>query len=129
MSPMFRLQPLSSVRCPPSTDVVVNATPLGMLGPDQDKTPLTSEQLLGVRFVYDLVTRREDTPLIQEARKAEIDAIDGVEMLIAQGTKQFEIWTGTDAPADVIRQAALRPPSLEDGSRVIELSKLRSGRR
>jgi len=88
-------------------DVIVNTTPLGMRGPDQDQTPLTSEQLMGVKLVYDLVTRRDETPLLREARKAGIAAIGGIEMLIAQGVKQFEIWTSREAPTDLMRQAVL----------------------
>ncbi|MFL6374757.1 MAG: shikimate dehydrogenase [Pyrinomonadaceae bacterium] len=101
------LQSLTTVRCPVSTDVVVNATPLGMRGPNEDETPLTSNELSGVRFVYDLVTRADETPLLREARKAGVDAIGGVEMLIAQGIKQFEIWTGRDAPADLMRRSVM----------------------
>jgi 3-dehydroquinate dehydratase/shikimate dehydrogenase len=88
-------------------DVLVNATPFGMRGPNAEKTPLTSDELAGVRFVYDLVTRRDETPLIREARLAGIPAIGGVEMLIVQGLRQFEIWTGQDAPADIMRQAVM----------------------
>jgi len=88
-------------------DILINTTPLGMLGPNEDKTPLTARDLSGVRFVYDLVTRRDDTPLIREAKKAGVYTIGGVEMLIAQGIKQFEIWTGLEAPAEVMRRAVL----------------------
>ena len=88
-------------------DLIVNTTPLGMRGPHENDTPLTSDQLSGVKFVYDLVTRRDETPLLREAKKAGVEAIGGVEMLIAQGLKQFEIWTGLDAPASLMRQAVL----------------------
>jgi 3-dehydroquinate dehydratase/shikimate dehydrogenase len=88
-------------------DIVVNTTPLGMRGPNADKTPITADQLSGVRFVYDLVTRSDDTPLIREARNAGIDVIGGIEMFVGQGIKQFEIWTGREAPADLMRQSAV----------------------
>ena len=91
----------------PGYDIVVNATPLGMRGPCENLTPVTAEQLRGVRFVYDLVTRPDDTPLLREARKVGIPAIGGLEMLIAQGMRQFEIWAGLTAPAGVMRQAVL----------------------
>ncbi|MGB7203426.1 MAG: shikimate dehydrogenase [Pyrinomonadaceae bacterium] len=88
---------------PLTTDIVVNATPLGMKGAFENESPLTAEQLEGVRFVYDLVTRADDTPLVREANKAGIPAIGGLEMLIAQGVKQFEIWTGRNAPVELMR--------------------------
>ena len=42
------------------------------------------------------------------AKAAGADAIGGVEMLIAQGAKQFELWTGKAAPVEVMRQAIVR---------------------
>ncbi|HEY2847959.1 MAG TPA: shikimate dehydrogenase [Pyrinomonadaceae bacterium] len=88
-------------------DIIINTTPLGMRGPNETKTPLTANHLLGIKFVYDLVTHRDETPLLREAREAGVEAIGGVEMLIAQGLKQFEIWTGLEAPANVMRAAVL----------------------
>ena len=67
----------------------------------------TAEQLDGVKFVYDLVTRSTDTPIIREAKKAGITAIGGFEMLIAQGVRQFEMWTGREAPVELMRNALL----------------------
>ena len=88
-------------------DIVVNATPLGMKGEFEHESIFSADQLKGVKFVYDLVTRPSDTPLIAEARKANTPAIGGLEMLIAQGAKQFEIWTGGEAPIDEMRESAL----------------------
>jgi 3-dehydroquinate dehydratase/shikimate dehydrogenase len=88
-------------------DILVNATPFGMKGDLENESPLTAEQLAGVKFVYDLVTRPDHSPLVGEAKKAGIPVIGGLEMLIAQGVKQFEIWTGRDAPADVMRQSVM----------------------
>ena len=88
-------------------DIVVDATPLGMTGPLENETLFSADELLGVRFVYDLVTKPTDTPLICEAKKAGIPAIGGVEMLIAQGARQFEIWTGLEAPIKLMRDSLL----------------------
>ena len=88
-------------------DIVVNTTPLGMKGPLENDSLFTAEQLKGVKFVYDLVTRSTDTPIICEAKKTGILAIDGFEMLIAQGAKQFEIWTGREAPVELMRNSLL----------------------
>ena len=86
-------------------DIVVNATPIGMKGALEDQTLFTADQLFGVKFVFDLVTKTASTPLIKEAAKAGIPAIGGIEMLTAQGARQFEIWTGLDAPIDTMRAA------------------------
>ena len=84
-------------------DIIVDATPLGMKGPLESETLFTADELAGVRFVYDLVTKSADTPLIREAKLAGIPAIGGLEMLIAQGAKQFEIWTGREAPVEMMK--------------------------
>lgn len=90
-----------------SFDIVVNATPLGMKGLLENETLFTADELFGVRFVYDLVTKPNDTPLVAEARKAGIPAVGGLEMLLAQGAKQFEIWTDREAPVEVMRLSLL----------------------
>ena len=86
-------------------DIVVNATPLGMKGKHENETPLSAADLTGVKFIYDLVTARTDTPLIRAGKEANVPAIGGLEMLIAQAVKQFEIWTGHNAPLDVMRNS------------------------
>jgi 3-dehydroquinate dehydratase/shikimate dehydrogenase len=88
-------------------DIVVNATPVGMRGVNADNSLLNAAQLKGVRFVYDLVTSPTDTPFIREARAAGIEAIGGLEMLIAQAAKQFEIWTGQPANVELMRTSAM----------------------
>jgi 3-dehydroquinate dehydratase/shikimate dehydrogenase len=96
------LRPLTT-----DVDIVVNATSLGMKGPLENESPFTASQLDGVKFVYDLVTRQNDSPIIREAKKAGIPTIGGVEMLIAQGAKQFEIWTGQTAPVEKMLESVL----------------------
>ena len=86
-------------------DILVDATPLGMKGPHENDALFTADELAGLKFVYDLVTKTTNTPLIAEAKKAGIPAIGGLDMLIAQGCKQFEIWTGLEAPAELMRDS------------------------
>lgn len=88
-------------------DVVVNTTPLGTKGALENETILTAAQLEGVKFVYDLVYNPLETRLMNEAKKANVPAIGGLEMFIAQGAKQFESWTGKSAPVEEMRRAAL----------------------
>ena len=90
---------------PLNTDVLVNATPLGTKGEKENDTIATAEQLRGVQLVYDLVYNPTETRLIREARMAGVPTINGLDMLIAQGAKQFEIWTGREAPVGAMREA------------------------
>ncbi|MCC6826216.1 MAG: shikimate dehydrogenase [Acidobacteria bacterium] len=87
-------------------DVVVNATPIGMHN-NTAAGLLSADDIRGIKLAFDLVTKPTDTPLIAEAKKADVGHIGGAEMLLAQGVKQFEIWTGIDAPADVMEAGLL----------------------
>jgi shikimate dehydrogenase len=89
-------------------DVVVNTTPLGTRGPLEGETPATAEQLRGVRLAYDLVYNPLETRFMREARAADCLTIGGLEMLIGQAVKQFQLWTGREPDAAVMRRAAER---------------------
>ncbi len=86
-------------------DIIVNATPLGTAGTPEQFTILSAAHLDGIKLVYDLVYNPAETLLIREAKAAGVLNIGGIEMLIAQGAKQFEIWAGTAAPLDAMRAA------------------------
>ena len=92
-----------------SWDVLVNCTPVGMY-PGTDASPLDEAALSGPpgRLVYDLVYNPANTKLLCAAAGAGCATIGGLEMLVGQAVEQFEWWTGVQAPADVMRQAASR---------------------
>ena len=87
-------------------DVVVNTTPLGTRGESEDETPATAAQLRGARLAYDLVYNPRETRFLREAREAGCETVGGLPMLVAQAAEQFRLWTGEDAPLDVMREAA-----------------------
>jgi len=86
-------------------DLVVNATSLGLK--PGDPLPLDGRQfsLKQARAVYDLIYRPAETPLLKAARKAGCQTANGLGMLLHQGAKAFEIWTGKPAPLAVMRRA------------------------
>jgi len=86
-------------------DALVNATPVGMY-PSVDRSPLKSREL-NCRLLFDTVYRPQRTKLMQLAARRGIEVVSGVEMFIAQGTAQWEIWTKTRAPETAMRQAVL----------------------
>lgn len=88
-------------------DVVINATPLGMKGAQQDATPVVAKQLRHVRLAYDLVYNPLETRFLREARTAGCETLAGVEMLVAQAVEQFKLWTGQTPEVEVMRAAAL----------------------
>ncbi len=84
-------------------DVVVNATPLGTRGELETETPVTAEQLRGVRLAYDLVYNPLETQFMREARQAGCETVGGLEMLIAQAVEQFRLWTGKEPDVESMR--------------------------
>jgi len=93
-------------------DAIVNATPLGM-HPAVGRSPLAAREL-NCRLVFDLIYRPRVTKLMQLAALRGIETVSGVEMFVAQGTAQWEIWTGERAPVDAMRGAVLRALSCEE---------------
>ena len=90
-------------------DLIVNCTTLGMRhAPGEKETPLSSDAIPASSLVYDLVYNPEETPLLQAAAKAGARTLGGLPMLIYQGAEAFRLWTGRDAPVDVMFQAARR---------------------
>ena len=87
-------------------DLVINATPLGTRGTRERETPVTAAGLRGARVAYDLVYNPALTRFLREARTAGCETIGGLQMLVAQAAEQFRLWTGAEAPVEVMREAA-----------------------
>jgi shikimate dehydrogenase len=89
----------------PHTDIVVNATSIGMHPRDPMLLPPTE---LGPRhLVCDIVYRPLYTPLLRAAQRQGARTIDGLGMLLHQGAKAFEIWTEHTFPIPLIRAQLL----------------------
>jgi shikimate 5-dehydrogenase len=102
-----RLSDASAGAWPPrpgSWDVLVNATSCGSRGPDDD--PMAGVALDG-EIVFDLVYVPAETPLLKRARAEGCLTIGGLEMLVAQAERQFELWTGQRPPAGLFAAAAM----------------------
>jgi len=85
-------------------DAIVNCTPIGMH--PHGGSPLGRAEL-NCRIVMDMVYRPRETELLQLARRKGIEIISGVEMFLAQGFAQYEIWTGERAPEGAMRRAVV----------------------
>jgi 3-dehydroquinate dehydratase/shikimate dehydrogenase len=86
-----------------SWDVLVNATSAG--GHAHPENPIAGAELEG-EIVFDLVYAPTNTELIKAARDAGCLTIGGLEMLIAQAERQFELWTGKRPPEGLFEAAA-----------------------
>ncbi len=86
-------------------DLVVNATSLGLRpddGPPWDKNKFSLSRALAA---YDMIYRPATTPFLVAAKEAGCRTANGVGMLLYQGAKALEIWTGKPAPVGAMRQA------------------------
>jgi shikimate dehydrogenase len=85
------------------SDLVVNATPLGMNG----ENPLPNARWRAGQVVVDVVYRPPVTPVMAAARAQGAVAWGGLGMLIHQAAASFRIWTGQDPPLETMSAAAL----------------------
>lgn len=93
---------------PEQADLLVNTTSVGLQwGQDPFKAlPLTADALRGYPCLVDLVYGNGPTALTSAAQAAGATVVDGLEILVRQGARSFERWTGHAAPLDVLRTAA-----------------------
>jgi shikimate 5-dehydrogenase len=83
-----------------SADLLVNATPLGR----REEMPLRPAALPRHGAVIDLVYVTGGTPLVRKARSLGLRTVDGWQILLDQGARSFETWTGRTAPVDAMRE-------------------------
>ena len=88
-------------------DALVNTTPLGM-HPNVDISPLDENQIPAGSIVFDTVYNPLRTKLLKLAHEKGCKTIEGVNMFIAQGLRQFALWTGKTAPRAVLEAEVLR---------------------
>lgn len=88
-------------------DILINGTPIGM-HPNVDETPYERRHLRPSTIVFDTVYNPENTLLIKEARQQGCLVITGVDMFVGQAALQFKLFTGQDAPLEVMRQEMKR---------------------
>jgi len=89
--------PATVVDRPVAAQALVNCTPVGLHGPDE--LPLDPA---GYELVVDFVYREGGTAL---TRRATGRVVDGLELLVRQGSLSFTKWTGLDAPLETMRAA------------------------
>jgi len=91
--------------------IVVNTTPLGMQGENEGISPLSEDSLATLpadALVYDVVYKPRKTKLLEYAEKRGLKTLGGLEMLILQGAKGFELWTEQVPPVEIMRNSILK---------------------
>ncbi len=108
---IFSIKNINDIKSLSDTDILVNATPLGTKGKNEGFSPITEEVLKTAKkemLVYDLVYNPQQTLLIKTAQNIGLQTINGLNMLIFQGAKSFEIWTGIKPSIEKMKTAALK---------------------
>ncbi len=88
-----------------AVDLLLNTTSLGLK--PVDDSPLDAGQfpLREARAVYDMIYRPAETPLLKAAKTAGCRTANGLGMLLYQGARALELWTGRTAPVKIMRDA------------------------
>lgn len=84
-------------------DIILNATSVGMY-PNEKECPIPIELLHAKHIVFDVIYSPYETRLLKEAKEKGAKIIHGLEMLLYQGTAQFELYTGKKAPEEIMRK-------------------------
>jgi shikimate dehydrogenase len=83
-------------------DILVNATSVGL---SEDRSPIDPELLRSVGLVMDAIYEPEQTRLLREAKARGARTVPGKWWLVHQAAEQFRLWTGRDAPVEIMADA------------------------
>ncbi len=101
-----------SERASLQTEMLINATPVGMSGKLAERSPFPETGLYNFKYVYDLIYNPVRTRLLRKAQKAGCKIINGLDMFILQAKAQFFLWTGKSFSVKAARdllQEKLKP--------------------
>lgn len=102
-SPLLRVNLKEALE---DADILVNATPLGMT-PNVDDSPVDGDFLRPGLLVFDSVYNPYRTRLLREAEDAGAKTLSGLKMLVYQGAAAFKLWTGREAPEELMTRAVV----------------------
>jgi shikimate dehydrogenase len=99
---------------PKDTDVLINATSVGLAPDIHQKPDISYDSITGTMVVCDVIPAPA-TSFLRESEKRGAKILDGLGMLVYQGAIGFKLWTGFDAPVEVMHQALSRAFNTESG--------------
>ncbi|MBA3750558.1 MAG: shikimate dehydrogenase [Nitrosopumilus sp.] len=85
-----------------NSQLIINTTSIGL---NNELSPLKSNFMSKDAFVFDIIYRPLFTDFLNNANESGSNLIFGYEMLLNQAVKSFEIWTGTNAPLNIMKKA------------------------
>jgi shikimate dehydrogenase len=97
---------------PRDTDILINATSIGLFPNASEKPDINYDSICSEMVVCDVIPT-PITPFLKEARDRGAKVVDGLGMLVYQGAIGFKLWTGLDAPVEVMHKALSKAFNLE----------------
>ena len=88
-------------------DIIFNATTIGLQA-DSNESPLPKDYLTSNQIVFDAVYSPYETQLLKDAKTRDATVVHGLEMLLYQGVEQFKLYTGYNAPVDIMRSVLMK---------------------
>lgn len=92
-------------KCTGDSDILINATPVGMHPRVEEMPPVDFENAAKDLLVCDLIYNPDKTMLLKVAGMRGLKTLNGMGMLLYQGAIAFELWTGTEPPLEIMREA------------------------
>ena len=93
---------------PHDTDILVNATSVGLYPNVDQKPDIDYDTIKSGMVVCDVIFNDPNSLFLQESEKRGAMTINGLGMLVNQGALNFKLWTGQDAPVDVMTEVLRR---------------------
>lgn len=87
------------------TDIIINATPVGMF-PAVNDTPIDRNKLKPGMTIFDTIYNPLETRLLREAREQGCTVVGGLPMFARQAAEQFQLWTGRTPSLESIEKIA-----------------------
>ena len=95
----------ASVAVPEGTDILINATPIGFTPAHMQRPDIDYDTIREGMVAADVVFDPVDTLFLEECGKHGARCFNGIGMLVQQGALNFTMWTGKEAPVDVMYDA------------------------
>lgn len=89
---------------PPDTDIFINATSIGLYPNIKDKPNVDYDTVTSNMVVSDVIFNDPNTIFLQEAQKRGAQTVNGLGMLANQAAMNFTLWTGKEAPVELMEQ-------------------------
>jgi len=98
----------STYSVPFDADILVNATSIGLFPNIDQKPKIQYDTILPSMTVCDVIPNPPNTQFLKEAQQRGSKTLDGLGMLVYQGAIGFKLWTGLDAPIEIMKKALLK---------------------